>query len=497
MHKNLIITLITLSLAIAWSGCGGSMEGWDEGTDPATIDSTQFSNKVLTIANKLILSSRPQATDVMVKELNLELVNNAIIDVSIKNLEKQIISPLTDGQADVTCPYLTQTNDAATVSCLYLVDRAVETSLLKSTTLKDTIEQDVDDDHGADLTLAETKFVKGWAGEAVLSGIDVGAVHALAQLRNSKACDQAPTVKESAYKLGQKQGVALLESTEKKVLPTVPNTICNTDTVAATVFSAAKQQVQTFIAANAICSGYNASDLAVAVDMAQAENSRLQGLNAGVQAGYEALRVRLVSTWQCVQPNTGDPLVVDLDDNGVQLSAQLVSFDLAATGEKVRMPRLLGKDALLAIDLDGNGRIDSGAELLGNASSCGDGRCTDGVEALARHDGNKDGAIDAKDAAFSRLRLWQDRDGDGVSGAGELRSLAEAGIRSIGLSDRFDRSFGDERGSSLRSISFTRTGGSSGAVYDVWFNVQLTGAPRDMRTAGIVSTLPLRRRAAR
>ena len=502
MTKTLIgfITLIGgISLVMALTlGCGGNMDGWGEGDfDPVTVDSSQFSSTVLKIANKLILQTRPAATDMMIKKLNLELANNAITDVAIKDVEKTILQPLTNGTPDKTCPFLTKSNNTNTTSCRYLVDRAVEQMILVTPILKDTIEQDVDDTYSVDLTDHEISFVKGWAGQAVLSGIDSGSVHALAQLRNTKACDQAPAAKESAYKLGQKQGYALLESTEKKVLPGVPRTICNTDTVAATVFSAAKKQVSAFVGANGICAGYNSADLAVAVDMAQAEDARLKGLNAGMQASYEALRVRLVNTWQCIQPNTGDPLVVDLDDNGVQLSTRRAAFNLAATGEKVRMPRLVGRDALLAVDLNGNGRIDSGAELLGNASSCGSQRCTDGVEALAQHDSNKDGSIDAADPIFARLLLWSDHNGDGASDAGELKTLAAAKIRAIGLDDSLDRAFGDDLGSSLRSLTFKRAGGGAGVVYDVWFNVGLTAAPRDMRTAGVVSTLSQRYANAR
>ena len=55
------------------------------------------------------------------------------------------------------------------------------------------------------------------------------------------------------------------------------------------------------------------------------------------------------------------------------------------------------------------------------------------LEALASLDDNGDGVIDANDAAFDEILVWQDANSDGVSQAGELQSLADHGITSIDL----------------------------------------------------------------
>ncbi|WP_230454507.1 thrombospondin [Francisella tularensis] len=58
---------------------------------------------------------------------------------------------------------------------------------------------------------------------------------------------------------------------------------------------------------------------------------------------------------------------------------------------------------------------------------------TDGFDALADLDSNNDGVFDSADEAFDSVQVWQDKDQDGVTDAGELTSLAEAGISSIDL----------------------------------------------------------------
>ena len=85
-----------------------------------------------------------------------------------------------------------------------------------------------------------------------------------------------------------------------------------------------------------------------------------------------------------------------------------------------------GDDGLLALDANGNGRIDDVSELFGNAS-------ISGFAELALLDANADGRIDAADAAFADLRVWRDADGDAVTDAGELHGLTALGIASIGL----------------------------------------------------------------
>jgi hypothetical protein len=111
-----------------------------------------------------------------------------------------------------------------------------------------------------------------------------------------------------------------------------------------------------------------------------------------------------------------DPLVLNLG-GGAAAFAGRTSFDLDADGREESVARLAAGSAYLALDRNGNGKVDSGAELFGPTSGSGFGE-------LAALDQDQNGWIDEGDAAFGELRLW-----DQTSGA--LRTLKAAGVGAI------------------------------------------------------------------
>lgn len=122
-----------------------------------------------------------------------------------------------------------------------------------------------------------------------------------------------------------------------------------------------------------------------------------------------------------------DPLVVNFGGSAAQLTADAhrrFLFDLDGDGRTERLPGFAqgSGSGYLAIDLNGNGRIDDGRELFGPHSG-------NGFAELALLDEDGNGWIDAGDSAFDRLSVWT----PAADGAGELRSLADLGIGALAL----------------------------------------------------------------
>jgi hypothetical protein len=144
------------------------------------------------------------------------------------------------------------------------------------------------------------------------------------------------------------------------------------------------------------------------------------------------LRVEVQEVDSNQQPKQADPLVIDLDGNGVSLTDvtknQGVLFDITGTGSPVGTSWVNPNDGILVFDRNGSGMIDSGRELFGEQNGA-----ANGLEELAKFDSDGGGSIDANDAIYSKLQVWRDLNQNGLSESGELASLSSYGITSISL----------------------------------------------------------------
>lgn len=146
-------------------------------------------------------------------------------------------------------------------------------------------------------------------------------------------------------------------------------------------------------------------------------------------------------------PDSSDcsPLVIDVAGNGFDLTNRAggVDFDLHANGDRKRIPWTApnSDDAWLVLDRNGNGLIDSGAELFGGSTPQPSRWDANGYFALAVFDqiangGNGDWTISNADQIFGDLRLWRDSNHNGIADAGELSPLSFFGISAIDLDFR-------------------------------------------------------------
>ncbi|MGP1354538.1 MAG: hypothetical protein ACTS1Z_14575 [Parasphingopyxis sp.] len=165
---------------------------------------------------------------------------------------------------------------------------------------------------------------------------------------------------------------------------------------------------------------------------------------------------------------TTKPIVLDLDRNGfaiIPVGESPILFDVDNDGRKEWTGWFGPGDAVLAIDVDGDGKIGGGAEI--SFTQYLEGATTD-LEGLAGLDTNSDGMISSADDRFGELLVWQDRNMDGVSQDSELFTLGEAGVASIDLNGLGSPS--TVGGNTVyQSASFTREDGDKGALGDVSF----------------------------
>ncbi|WP_277605069.1 calcium-binding protein, partial [Aeromonas sp. MR16] len=138
--------------------------------------------------------------------------------------------------------------------------------------------------------------------------------------------------------------------------------------------------------------------------------------------------------WKPTPPVRRDPLVLDLNGDGVHLIDK-VYFDHDGNGIANNGQWVSPEDGLLVLDRDKNGKIDSGIELFGDHTPSEEGSTSlNGYMALSRYDKNNDGVINEKDDVFNELKVWVDKNSDGISQSSELHGLNELNISSISLS---------------------------------------------------------------
>lgn len=227
-----------------------------------------------------------------------------------------------------------------------------------------------------------------------------------------------------------------------------------------------QQQIEAFLSelgATGFLDGVEAQnpDALPAAEGAQQGQVTTQAFSMQMEFEFEYISISVEQTVQ-----ESDPIVLDLDGDGIELSSyrQGARFDITGEGRQVTTAFVTGGDAFLAIDSNGNGEIDSGKELFGDQNGA-----ANGFEELRKYDSNEDGRINAHDRHFNALKLFRDN-GNGKTEKGELMGLADAGVREIllGYQNVSQMASGGNRIEQL--ASFIREDGSQGTAADAILN---------------------------
>lgn len=155
-----------------------------------------------------------------------------------------------------------------------------------------------------------------------------------------------------------------------------------------------------------------------------------------------------------------DPLVIQYGKGSaaVGLTEEKYAFDLDADGQKDSMSFVKTGAGFLALDQNGDGKINDGSELFGAKSG-------DAFGDLAKFDADGNGWIDENDDVYGKLRIWAKDD----QGKDQLLSLKEADVGAIYLgSVATEFSLKDSRnelqGQVRQSGLFLRDSGEVGTV---------------------------------
>jgi hypothetical protein len=146
------------------------------------------------------------------------------------------------------------------------------------------------------------------------------------------------------------------------------------------------------------------------------------GREITIAAAFELVHTEVTSASVSIRKGQAakDPLVLALNGGAPGLGAGTSAVDVDNDGDAEQVASLAAGSAYLVRDLNGNGTIDSGAEMFGPATD-------NGFAELAALDSDGNGWIDEGDAAFGQLALWT-----GAEGA-VLAPIGQAGVGAIAV----------------------------------------------------------------
>ena len=169
--------------------------------------------------------------------------------------------------------------------------------------------------------------------------------------------------------------------------------------------------------------------------------------NLNIKAGNEPLLI--------------DPLVINYGAATASLTQQKYAFDIDANGTLDQISFVGPGSGFLALDLNGDGKINDGSELFGPQSG-------NGFDDLAKYDSDGNNWIDENDPIYDKLQIWsKDAAGNDV-----LMALGQKGVGAIYLGN-VSTSFALKGANNQSNGQLQRTGiylnenGSAGTIQHI------------------------------
>ncbi len=157
-------------------------------------------------------------------------------------------------------------------------------------------------------------------------------------------------------------------------------------------------------------------------------------------------------------------MILDLGDDGIEtldIDETNIYFDTQNNGFATKTGWVSKNEGFLVVDKNNDGKITQQSEMFGSETKSG-------FEDLKAYDSNNDGVINSLDTKFNELKIWQDLNENGITDEGELKTLEQMGINSIGL-NVVDLNLEHNQNTITGMSTYTTTDGKTHNIFNVNF----------------------------
>ena len=396
-----------------------------EGVERVTLDDlTAEQLAEIDVLRENIFAGISVGEDLYIKQVNLALEDLGLPNSNIawgNNEELPEVS---------SCPFVEfydNVKPLSEASCEYLVDQARSDAYSKLAAVLQTERENFNS------TLSEQDF---WYEQGAISGLEKTRVVIQVQMKTESICNQTPTAAESSAEKGRVVGRQhfinsmnnwLTTNGHKGDYPVMsePIEVCDANaSLLDPVYDDALNTISQAVVNNPLCADYEPSSGDEELKFAQAQTDFSKAIEQGIADEFSLAAVKIFEVVPC---NVSDPIILDLNGNGVfDITPVERGVNFAMTGNRATATSWLQGDGFLFSDTNGNGVVDNGTEFFGTTGQ-------DAFAQLMTFDTNGDRQITPEDTGYNNLFVWVDRDYNGVSLTTEVFPLSHFNINTIPL----------------------------------------------------------------